>query len=117
MCVCQGLELLLRGRSLELEQVQESYTNLQQQQQEHEHRHVHALEERDAVIGQLQVALQAHAQESQVRTGVTSRNPRRSNQVLILLLLLLLLTSSSSRPCETPSSLSFSHLPAAFWRS
>uniref|UniRef100_H3D9R0 Short myomegalin-like EB1 binding protein N-terminal domain-containing protein n=1 Tax=Tetraodon nigroviridis TaxID=99883 RepID=H3D9R0_TETNG len=64
--IAQGLQLLLRARSLELQQLRESCQKLQQQQQDSEHRHVRALKERDAVISQLQVALQTHAEESQV---------------------------------------------------
>uniref|UniRef100_H2S702 Si:ch211-242b18.1 n=1 Tax=Takifugu rubripes TaxID=31033 RepID=H2S702_TAKRU len=78
-----SLEVLLRARALELEQVRESSRSLRQQLQDIEQRHRGALKERDAIISQLQVALQAHAQESQVlRCSLLPRDPSAPNRVL-----------------------------------
>lgn len=61
--------MLLRGKSLELEQVRDAGRSVQQQQQEAEETHGRVVRERDAVIGQLQGALHARTQEAQVHTG------------------------------------------------
>lgn len=63
VCVCQSLELLLRGRSLELQQVREG---IQKQQQQQGGRRSSFSRESQALIGQLQGALQASTQETQV---------------------------------------------------
>ncbi|XP_034035238.1 myomegalin isoform X2 [Thalassophryne amazonica] len=60
-----SLEVLLRGKTLELEQVGGAYKSIQQQQQESERRQSHILRERDAVISQLQGALHACTQEAE----------------------------------------------------
>ncbi|KAM9848622.1 myomegalin isoform 2-T2 [Aulostomus maculatus] len=60
-----SLEVLVRGKALELDQVRDTWRNVQQQQQDSKERQNLALRERDAIIGQLQVALQARTQEAQ----------------------------------------------------
>ncbi|XP_069378805.1 myomegalin isoform X8 [Paralichthys olivaceus] len=60
-----SLELLLRGKAVELEQVCDAWRNVQRQQQESEERQSRSLRERDAIIGQLQAALLARTQEAQ----------------------------------------------------
>ncbi|XP_041790654.1 myomegalin isoform X2 [Chelmon rostratus] len=60
-----SLEVLARGKALELEQVCDAWRNVQQQQQESEGRQSRSLRERDAIISQLQAALQACTQEAQ----------------------------------------------------
>lgn len=69
LCVCQSLEVLVRGKALELEQVCDAWRNVQRQQQESEERQSRILRERDAIISQLQGALHARTQETQVQTG------------------------------------------------
>ncbi len=69
VCVCQSLEVLVRGKALELEQVCDAWRNVQRQQQESEDRQSSILRERDANISQLQAALHACMQETQVQTG------------------------------------------------
>ena len=71
VCVCQSLEVLVRGKSLELEQVCDASRSVQRQQQESEERQSRILRERDAIISQLQAALHARTQEAQVQTGST----------------------------------------------
>lgn len=61
---CQSLELLLCDSSLELEQMRDTCGSIQQQQQESQQRQ----KEKDAILNQLQVALQARTQEVQVLT-------------------------------------------------
>lgn len=70
----QSLEVLLRGRSLELEQVRHAGRSVQRLQQDSGERHGRVLRERDAVISQLQAALHARTQEAQVRTGSDLRS-------------------------------------------
>lgn len=60
-----SLELLLRGRSLELQQVREGVQQQQQLQQQVEGRQRSFSREHHALIGQLQGALQASIQEAQ----------------------------------------------------
>ncbi|KAM3620473.1 uncharacterized protein V6R79_024077 [Siganus canaliculatus] len=60
-----SLEVLVRGKALEVDQVCEAWRNVQRQQQESEERQSRALRERDAIVGQLQAALQARTQEVQ----------------------------------------------------
>lgn len=69
VCVCQSLEVLVRGKALELEQVCDAWRSVQRQQQESEERQSRILRERDAIISQLQAALHARTQEAQVQTG------------------------------------------------
>ncbi|XP_063316217.1 myomegalin isoform X6 [Pelmatolapia mariae] len=60
-----SLEVLLRGKALELEQVCDAWRNVQRQQQESEERQSCILRERDAIINQLQKALHTCTQEAQ----------------------------------------------------
>ncbi|XP_074492465.1 myomegalin isoform X5 [Sebastes fasciatus] len=60
-----SLEVLLRGKAVELEQVCDAWRNVQRQQQESEQRQSSVLRERDGIIGQLQAALHARTQEAQ----------------------------------------------------
>ncbi|XP_078025176.1 myomegalin isoform X7 [Epinephelus lanceolatus] len=60
-----SLEVLVRGKALELEQVCDAWRNVQRQQQESEERHSSGLRERDGIITQLQAALHARTQEAQ----------------------------------------------------
>uniref|UniRef100_A0A3Q1FTM0 Myomegalin-like n=1 Tax=Acanthochromis polyacanthus TaxID=80966 RepID=A0A3Q1FTM0_9TELE len=60
-----SLEMLMRGKVLELEQVCDAFRNIQQQQQESEERQTRILTERDAIISQLQAALHTRTQEAQ----------------------------------------------------
>lgn len=69
LCVCQSLEVLVRGKALELEQVCDASRNVQRQQQDSEERQSRILRERDAIISQLQAALHTRTQEAQVQTG------------------------------------------------
>lgn len=69
LCVCQSLEVLVRGKALELEQVCDATRNVQRQQQDSEERQSRILRERDAIISQLQAALHTRTQEAQVQTG------------------------------------------------
>ncbi|XP_039983654.1 LOW QUALITY PROTEIN: myomegalin [Xiphias gladius] len=60
-----SLEVLVRGKALELEQVSDAWRNVQRQQQESEEQRSRILRERDAIISQLQAALHARTQEAQ----------------------------------------------------
>ncbi|XP_029985346.1 LOW QUALITY PROTEIN: myomegalin-like, partial [Sphaeramia orbicularis] len=60
-----SLEVLVRGKSLELDQVCEAWRNVQQQGAESEEHHRRDLRERDAIISQLQTALHGRTQEAQ----------------------------------------------------
>ncbi|XP_059197908.1 myomegalin [Centropristis striata] len=60
-----SLEVLLRGKALELDQVCDAWRNVQRQQQDNEERQSGVLTERDAIISQLQAALHARTQEAQ----------------------------------------------------
>ncbi|XP_042369157.1 myomegalin [Plectropomus leopardus] len=60
-----SLEVLVRGKALELEQVCDAWRNVQRQQQGSEERQSSALRERDSIISQLQAALHARTQEAQ----------------------------------------------------
>ncbi|KAL7397807.1 hypothetical protein ABVT39_028209 [Epinephelus coioides] len=60
-----SLEVLVRGKALELEQVCDAWRNVQRQQQESEERQSSGLRERDGIITQLQAALHARTQEAQ----------------------------------------------------
>ncbi|XP_041646871.1 myomegalin isoform X3 [Cheilinus undulatus] len=60
-----SLEVLLRGKALELEQVSDACRNVQRQQQESGERQSRILRERDAILSQLQGALHARTQEAQ----------------------------------------------------
>ncbi|XP_044218217.1 myomegalin isoform X6 [Thunnus albacares] len=60
-----SLEVLVRGKALELEQVCDAWRNVQRQQQDSEERQIYILRERDTIISQLQAALHARTQEAQ----------------------------------------------------
>ncbi|XP_073333371.1 myomegalin isoform X2 [Pagrus major] len=60
-----SLEVLVRGKALELEQVCDASRNVQRQQQESEDRQSRILRERDTIISQLQAALHGRTQEAQ----------------------------------------------------
>ncbi|XP_056269979.1 myomegalin isoform X4 [Pseudoliparis swirei] len=60
-----SLEVLVRGRALELEQVCDAWRNVQRQPQESEARQSLILRERDGIISQLQAALHSRTQEAQ----------------------------------------------------
>ncbi|KAE8294668.1 Myomegalin Cardiomyopathy-associated protein 2 Phosphodiesterase 4D-interacting protein [Larimichthys crocea] len=60
-----SLEVLVRGKGLELEQVCDAWRNVQRQQQDSEERHSRSMRERDDIISQLQAALSARTQEAQ----------------------------------------------------
>ncbi|XP_029003245.1 myomegalin isoform X13 [Betta splendens] len=70
-----SLDTLLRGKTLELEQVSDGWRSVQRQQQDSEQRHRCILGERDAIIGQLQAALQCRTQEAQdLRSSLLGQN-------------------------------------------
>ncbi|XP_028283911.1 myomegalin isoform X3 [Parambassis ranga] len=60
-----SLDVLVRGKELELEQAAEAYRNLQWLKQQSEERERNTLREKDAIINQLQAALQSRSQETQ----------------------------------------------------
>uniref|UniRef100_A0AAQ4RWA4 Phosphodiesterase 4D interacting protein n=1 Tax=Gasterosteus aculeatus aculeatus TaxID=481459 RepID=A0AAQ4RWA4_GASAC len=60
-----SLEVLVRGKALQLEQVCDAWRNVQRQQLESKERLSSILRERDAIISQLQAALHARTQEAQ----------------------------------------------------
>ncbi|XP_047442806.1 myomegalin isoform X4 [Mugil cephalus] len=60
-----SLEVLVRGKSLELQQVCDAWRSVQRQRQDGEDTQSRVLRERDAIIEQLQGALQARTQEAQ----------------------------------------------------
>lgn len=64
--VFQSLDALVRGKELELEQAAEAYRNLQWLKQQSEEKERNTLREKDTIISQLQAALQARSQETQV---------------------------------------------------
>lgn len=69
MCLSlQSLELLLRGKGLELEQVCEAWRNAQGVQREREESHMRSLRERDTLISQLQTSLHTRTKEAEVKT-------------------------------------------------
>ncbi|KAL1022822.1 hypothetical protein UPYG_G00032820 [Umbra pygmaea] len=65
-----SLELLVRGKGLEMEQVCEAWRSLQHHREESEQRHGHSLRERDTLISQLQSALHTRAKEAEHLTTV-----------------------------------------------
>ncbi|KAL6104456.1 pde4dip [Pungitius sinensis] len=64
-----SLDALVRGKELELEQAAEAYRNLQWLKQQSEEKERNALREKDAIISQLQAALQSHSLEAQDLTA------------------------------------------------
>ncbi|XP_076873634.1 myomegalin isoform X3 [Brachyhypopomus gauderio] len=64
-----SLEMLLRGKALELDQVSEAWRNTQRSQRDSEDTYTHSLRERDTLIGQLKTALHTHTEQARVWTG------------------------------------------------
>ncbi|KAM8849374.1 myomegalin isoform 3-T3 [Spinachia spinachia] len=64
-----SLDALVRGKDLELEQAAEAYRNLLWLKQQSEERERNTLREKDAIISQLQAALQTHSLEAQDLTA------------------------------------------------
>ncbi|XP_061694336.1 myomegalin-like isoform X2 [Syngnathoides biaculeatus] len=64
-----SLDALVRGKEVELEQAAEAYRNLQWLKQQSEEKETNVLREKDAIIGQLQAALQARSKETQDLTA------------------------------------------------
>lgn len=62
----QSLDALVRSKELELEQAAEAYRNLQWLRQKSEEEERNTLREKEALIKQLQAALQARSHEMQV---------------------------------------------------
>ncbi|XP_073673283.1 myomegalin isoform X2 [Garra rufa] len=65
-----SLDMLLRGKGLELEQVCEAWRNTQAAQREREESHIHSLRERDTLISQLQTSLHTRTKEAEEMTAV-----------------------------------------------
>lgn len=66
VCLTQSLEALLRGKELQLQQLADAWTGVRRQQRDVDERTSQILRERDDVIEQLQAALLARTQETQV---------------------------------------------------
>uniref|UniRef100_A0A4W5RHN8 Si:ch211-242b18.1 n=1 Tax=Hucho hucho TaxID=62062 RepID=A0A4W5RHN8_9TELE len=64
-----SLEVLVRGKSLELEQVCEAWKSVQRHHEDREERHSRSLRERDTLISQLQNALHTRTNEAEDLTG------------------------------------------------
>ncbi|XP_047188050.1 myomegalin-like isoform X4 [Scophthalmus maximus] len=64
-----GLDGLVRGKELELEQAAEAYRNLQWLKQQSEEKERNTLREKETVIHQLQAALRSRSQEAQDLTA------------------------------------------------
>ncbi|XP_077955092.1 myomegalin isoform X3 [Gasterosteus aculeatus] len=64
-----SLDALVRGKELELEQAAEAYRNLQWLKQQSEEKERNTLREKEAIISQLQAALQTHSLEAQDLTA------------------------------------------------
>lgn len=65
-----SLEMLLRGKGLELEQVSEAWRSAQFSQREREESYMRSLRERDNLIGQLQTSLHTRTKEAEGMTAV-----------------------------------------------
>lgn len=76
--MCQSLEVLVRGKAVELEQVSEAWRNLQRQQVDREEKQRDSLRERDTIISQLQGALHTRTQETQVERRAAPDQPRQT---------------------------------------
>ncbi|XP_030628588.1 myomegalin [Chanos chanos] len=68
-----SLEVLVRGKGLELEQVCEAWHNTQRLQREREEMHTRSLRERDTLISQLQTSLQTQSKEAEELRGAVLR--------------------------------------------
>uniref|UniRef100_A0A8D2ZJU8 Uncharacterized protein n=1 Tax=Scophthalmus maximus TaxID=52904 RepID=A0A8D2ZJU8_SCOMX len=91
-----GLDGLVRGKELELEQAAEAYRNLQWLKQQSEEKERNTLREKETVIHQLQAALRSRSQEAQVthahtHTHTHMRTMRERERVSFLLLSRLLI--------------------------
>ncbi|XP_031689567.1 myomegalin isoform X3 [Oncorhynchus kisutch] len=64
-----SLEVLVRGKGLELEQVCEAWRSVQRHHEDREERHSRSLRERDTLISQLQNALHTRTSEAEDLTG------------------------------------------------
>eukprot|EP00063_Salmo_salar_P049389 XP_014024224.1 PREDICTED: myomegalin-like isoform X4 [Salmo salar] len=64
-----SLEVLVRGKGLELEQVCEAWRSVQRHHEDREERHSRSLRERDTLISQLQNALHTRTNEAEDLTG------------------------------------------------
>lgn len=65
-----SLEMLLRGKGLELEQVSEAWRSAQFSQREREESYMRSLRERDNLISQLQTSLHTRTKEAEGMTAV-----------------------------------------------
>ena len=66
VCVLKSLEVLVRGKGLELEQVCEAWRSVQRHHEDREERHSRSLRERDTLISQLQNTLHTRTSEAEV---------------------------------------------------
>lgn len=120
----------MRGKELELEQAAEAYRNLQWLKQQSEERERNTLREKDAIINQLQAALQSRSQETQVTNPciISMSHALVDKPVLLVFFkdtagaLMLLFPHVScfvcaSRICQLPSSTEFRPVPLRQWRS
>ncbi|XP_041705216.2 myomegalin isoform X1 [Coregonus clupeaformis] len=64
-----SLEVLVRGKGLELQQVCEAWRSVQRHHEDSEERHSRSLRERDTLISQLQNALHTRTKEAEDLTG------------------------------------------------
>ncbi|MCJ8743519.1 hypothetical protein PDJAM_G00094890 [Pangasius djambal] len=77
-----SLEVLVRGKSVELEQVSEAWRGSQRVQRECEDRHDCSMTERDTLISQLQTALHTRTKEAEELTAaLLSKVPLSSSEV------------------------------------
>ncbi|KAM9435242.1 myomegalin isoform 3-T3 [Clarias gariepinus] len=77
-----SLEVLLRGKSIELEQVSEAWRGSQRVQRECEDRHTCSTRERDTLIGQLQAALHTRTKDvEELTAALLSKLPLSSGEV------------------------------------
>ncbi|XP_053531723.1 myomegalin isoform X6 [Ictalurus punctatus] len=78
-----SLEVLVRGKSVELEQVSEAWRGSQRVQRECEDRHMRSMRERDTLISQLQTTLHTRTKEAEELTAaLLSKVPLSSSEVV-----------------------------------
>ncbi|XP_060773421.1 myomegalin isoform X2 [Neoarius graeffei] len=78
-----SLEVLLRGKCVELEQVSEAWRGSQRVQRECEDRHNCSMSERDTLISQLQTTLQTRTKEAEELTAaLLSKVPLSSSEIV-----------------------------------
>ncbi|XP_060722828.1 myomegalin isoform X3 [Tachysurus vachellii] len=78
-----SLEVLLRGKSVQLEQVSEAWRGSQRVQRECEDRHNSSLRDRDTLIGQLQTTLHTRTKEAEeITAALFSKVPLSSSEVV-----------------------------------